>query len=153
MIVQFAPAATAAPQLFVWLKLPEVLATLETARGDPPVFASTTAREELLEPTGTLPKLKVLGERAAAAGGAVDEPVPDRLALCEPPPALSVTVSVPLRVPVAAGVNMTLAWQFAPAASVAPQLFVWLKSPLALMLVRARADPPVLDSTTPWEPL
>lgn len=117
------------------------------------MFASTTAREELREPTGTLPKLKVLGEREAAAGVAVDVPVPDRPTLCEPPAALSVTVSVPLRVPVAVGVNVTLAWQFAPAASVAPQLFVWPKSPLALMLATVRADPPVLDSTTPWEPL
>ncbi len=49
-------------------------------------------------------------------------PVPDRLAVCVP--ALSFTVSVPVRVPTAVGVNVTLIVQLEFAASDVPQLSV-----------------------------
>lgn len=39
-------------------------------------------------------------------------------------------VTEAVRVPVAVGLNVTLIVQFAPAARLAPQLFVWEKSPL-----------------------
>ena len=55
-------------------------------------------------------------------------PVPERLAVCDP--AESETVSVPLRVPVAVGVNVTAMLQFAPGARLDPQLFDCAKSPL-----------------------
>src|SRR5437867_6271041 len=51
-------------------------------------------------------------------------PVPVRLAVCGLFVALSVTVSVPLRVPVAAGVNVTLIVHVTPAATELPQLLV-----------------------------
>lgn len=144
---QLAPAASVAPQLFVWPKSPLVL-MLETANGEPPVFVTVTACVGLLEPTVTLLKLRFEGTRDAPAGGAVDVPLPVRLTLCEPPAALSTTVNVPLRVPVAAGVKVTLASQIAPVARVVGQLFVWLKSPPALMLVTVTAAPPTFAIAT-----
>ena len=70
-------------------------------------------------------------------------PVPVRLAVCGLFVALSVTVRVPVRVPPAVGVNVTLMVQVSPAATLAPQLFVCPKSPLLVpvnvMLVSVNA--------------
>ena len=52
-----------------------------------------------------------------------DAPVPVRLAVCGLLLALSVTVRVAPRVPVAVGVNVTSMEQLAPAPKVEPQLF------------------------------
>ena len=64
-------------------------------------------------PTAWLAKVRLVGERLTA--GAV--PVPVRLTLCGLPVALSVTVRAALRVPLAAGVKVTLIVQLAPAAT------------------------------------
>jgi hypothetical protein len=58
--------------------------------------------------------------------------VPDRLAVWVP--ALSVTVKVPVRVPVVVGLNFTLMMQLEFAASELPQLLVCEKSPEVLTL-------------------
>jgi hypothetical protein len=58
-------------------------------------------------------------------------PVPLKEAVCEELESLSVTVNVPLRVPVAVGVKVTAIAQLAPAATEEPQLLVWAKSPVA----------------------
>ena len=55
---------------------------------------------------------------------AADVPVPERLAVCGLPLALSVTVRAAVRVPVAAGEKVTLIVQLAPAAKLEPQLLV-----------------------------
>ena len=52
---------------------------------------------------------------------------------------MSVTVNVALRAPIAVGVNVTSIEQLAPAARLAPQLFVCAKSPL-LVPVKAMLD-------------
>src|SRR5271157_4354543 len=54
--------------------------------------------------------------------GAVLAPVPLRLTICEPEASLSVTTSVPVRVPVAWGVNETLRVQLVATATADPQL-------------------------------
>ena len=72
--------------------------------------------------------MRLVGERLTA--GAV--PVPLRLTVCGLPVLLSVRVMAAVRVPLAAGVKVTLIAQLAPAATLAPQLFVWAKS-LALL--------------------
>ena len=59
-------------------------------------------------------------------------------------------VTAPLRVPVAVGVKVTLMVQLAPAATVAPQVFVWVKSPLAAMLLMLSVALPGLVSVTLW---
>ena len=51
-------------------------------------------------------------------------PVPERLVVWGLLLALSVTVKVPVRLPVAVGVKVTLMTQLAPAATEVPQLLV-----------------------------
>ena len=67
-------------------------------------------------------------------------PVPFRLDVCGLPTALSATLNVPVRVPVAVGVNTTLIVHFALAPRLVPQVVVeTLKSPVVeiAMLVSA----------------
>ena len=72
--------------------------------------------------------------------------MPVRDTLCGLPDALSFTETAPDRIPVAVGVKVTLIEQFAPAASVAPHVFVSAKSPLLVMLEIAMASLPVFES-------
>src|SRR5437660_12620838 len=60
---------------------------------------------------------------------------PDKATLSGLSAALYVIVSVPVRFPPAAGANVTLMVQLAPAATLLPQVLVWAKSLLAVMLV------------------
>ena len=62
--------------------------------------------------------------------------------------ALSVTVSVPVRVPDAVGVNVTLIVQLLFCVTELPQVFVCAKSPLAAMFVIVTALPVKLLSVT-----
>jgi hypothetical protein len=67
-------------------------------------------------------------------------PVPVKPTFCVLPatlPLLSVTTSVALRLPAAAGVKVTLIEQLPPAATELPQVLVWAKS-LALVPAIAR---------------
>jgi hypothetical protein len=79
--------------------------------------------------------------------------VPLKLTVCwlpVTPPELSVTANVPVRVPVAVGVKVTLMVQLPPAFRLLPQLLIWEreKSPVTDQLVMVRATPPVLPSVT-----
>ena len=98
--------------------------------------------------TGSLPKVRLDGDRLAT--GAV--PVPERLTLWGLPVALSVRVTAAPRVPLAAGVKVTLIVQLAPAATELPQLLVWAKSlalaPVSARLEMLKAEFPVLFSVT-----
>lgn len=58
-------------------------------------------------------------------------PVPPSVTVCGLLEALSVIVNEPLRVPLAVGVNVTFTVQLELAATLAPQLLVCAKSPLA----------------------
>lgn len=64
------------------------------------------------------------------------------------PGASSVIASVPLRFPGTVGVNVTLIVQETPAATESPQVFVWAKSPLALMLLMVSGALPLLVRVT-----
>jgi len=88
--------------------------------------------------------VKEVGERLAT--GAV--PVPERLALRVLGLALSVTVSEPVREPVAVGVKVTLIVHDALAARLAPQVLVCAKSPLTAMLEIASVALPGLLKVT-----
>ena len=87
-----------------------------------------------------MPKLKEVGERLTA-GVPVPE-LPLRLIFCGLPVALSLTVTVPVRVPVVVGVKFTLIVQLVPGASEVPQVPTPAKaksplivSPLIVMVV------------------
>ena len=74
--------------------------------------------------------------------------MPVRLTLCVAGLALSAMVKEPLREPLTVGVKVTLSVQLALAATVEPQVLVWEKSPLAVMLVMLRVALPVLLRVT-----
>ena len=80
-------------------------------------------------------------------------PVPVRLTVCGLPAALSLMVIAPVRVPAAVGVNFTLIAQCLPTASVAPQVVVLEKSPLATMLVMLSVAVPEFVSVTDFAAL
>jgi hypothetical protein len=112
-----------------------------------PVLESVTDCAALVVPTGWLAKVSEEAERLTT-GAEAAAPVPVRLTDCGLPEALSVMLRVPVRVPDAVGVNVTLMVQLAPAATELPQVLVWAKSPLAEMLVRLSEALPVLESVT-----
>jgi len=59
-----------------------------------------------------------------------------------------VIVTAPVRVPAAVGLKVTLSVQLALTATLDLQVFVWEKSPLAVMLVMLRVALPVFLSVT-----
>ena len=79
-------------------------------------------------------------------------PVPVRVMVCGLPLALSVMLTEAVRVPAAAGVNVTLIVQLLFAATELPQVLVWLKSlafvPVSEMLVMLKLAFPVFIRTT-----
>lgn len=80
-------------------------------------------------------------------------PTPERATPCGLPVALSLMLSVPLRLPLAVGVNTTLAVQLWPGPRVLKrggeaQVLVWVKSPVTLIVVISSVDVPVLVMVT-----
>ena len=95
-------------------------------------------------PTFCAGKVKEAGERLTT--GAV--PVPVRLMVWVAGLALSLMVTAPVRVPAAVGLKVTLRVQLAPTATLEPQVLVWEKSPLTVMLVMRRVALPVFLRVT-----
>jgi hypothetical protein len=122
----------------------------EMLRELPPVLVSVTDCGPDVIPTTVL--LKVRLEGPSDTPGAV--PVPVRVIVCAPPLALSEIVTAPVRVPVAAGVNVTTIEQVAEAATGVEVEQVILpasaKSPLADRAKIWSALPPVLVKVTDW---
>jgi ABC-type sulfate transport system permease component len=87
-------------------------------------------------------------EEFCGASKVKSRPVPERGTVCGLPTALSVMVRLPVLVPVAVGLKVTLMVQLALAATLEPQVLVWEKSPLGVMLVMLRVALPVLLSVT-----
>jgi|SRR5713226_866285 len=132
VIEQLAPVATLVPQVLVWeksLALVPVTVIDFTVMACTLVLVSVTVCGVLEEPTFTFPKLRLDDESCT------NVPVPVRVAVCGLPGALSVTVMAAVWVLVLDGLNVTLIVQFAPASTLEPQVLVWLKSPLVVMLV------------------
>lgn len=135
LIMQLFPAFTDVQGLFEMLKsfkfVPPIDAP-ETLRVAVPVFCTVTFCAELVLPTNCPEKVRGDGDNVAAAAG----PLPVRLTVCGLFPALSVIVSVPVRVPDTVGVNVTLMVQLPFAATEVPHvLFGVAKSPEVAMLV------------------
>src|SRR5216684_1992106 len=116
-----------------------------------PLFVSVTACAALVVPMLWPTKVRLVGDTLAVVP--VPLPVPVRLTVCGLPVALSVIVRVPLLVPEAVGVNVTLIVQLDPADTADPQLFVCPKSPLVEMRLTLRNAVPVLLNVTVWAPL
>jgi len=99
-----------------------------------------------------LPKARLVGERLTRV--AVPVPVPERLTVCGLPLALSVMLTEAVRLPLAAGVKVTLMVQLAPPATEPPQVLVCAKSlalaPVSAMLVMFSVVPPLFVSVAAW---
>ena len=121
-----------------------------------PVLESVIVWAALVVPTFWLANVNEAGERLAAAVDAAT-PEPVRLTVWGLPVALSVTVTAAVLVPDAVGLNVTLIVQVAPAATEAPHVLLWAKSPLLVpvtaTLVMLTVALPVLDSVIAWAAL
>ena len=78
-------------------------------------------------------KVMLVGDKVAF--GPETSPVPLKVTDCGLPPPLSAIDNVPVRVPICVGLKVTLIVQLARGARLEPQVWVWLKSPLAVMVV------------------
>ena len=96
-------------------------------------------------PTACAGKVKEAGERLTTGAAT---PLPVRLTVWVAGLALSVMVTAPVRVPAAVGLKVTLSVQLALTATLEPQVLVWEKSPLVLMLVIVSPALPVFLSVT-----
>ena len=109
-----------------------------------PVFDMVTVCAVLVVPTFWLVKVKLVGERLTWP----ERPVPVRAAVWGLLGALSVTLIEAVRVPEAAGVNVTLIGQEELTVTMLPQVLVWAKSPalvpVTAMLVMSKFVLPVL---------
>ena len=163
LMVQLLLAASEPAQLSLSRKSPTSAPVKEMLRVKVafPVLFRITDCAELGLPTGWLPKVKLEAERLAKG----PEPVPVRLTLCVLPATLlllSVIANVAVRVPEAAGLNVTAIVQLAFAATgvlveqVVP-LDAMAKSlglaPVNAMLPTVREALPVLDTVTDWDEL
>jgi hypothetical protein len=144
LIVQLAPTASVLPQLFVCAKSP--LAAIEPIVAPVvPLFDSVVDCAAVVEPTTVEANARLAGLALSAGPGAV--PVP--LRATETAPDTSVlTVSVPVREPAAAGVNVTVTVQDPPAGMLVPQVFVCAKSPVTVTEDTAAALEPLFETVT-----
>jgi hypothetical protein len=108
-----APAATEA-QSFVSLKSPAAV-TLLTVSVLVPVLVNATACAAVVMPTVSLPKLMLDGVRLMP--GDAPMPVSARTTCPAPDPTVYAITAVPVRGPVAVGVNVTLTLQEPPGAT------------------------------------
>jgi hypothetical protein len=146
LTVQEPPAAIEVPQVLVCANgAPAV--TEEIVAAALPVLVTVTFWAAAVEPTASLPNATEVGAAASVALPPLElVPVPDRLTALVTPPAL--TVSVPVREPVAVGLNVTLTVQEPPAAIDEPQVPVWLKSPVAAIDETDAAELAGLETVT-----
>jgi hypothetical protein len=87
-------------------------------------------------------------EEPEAAASVKSWPVPLSATVCGVPEALSEALRVPVLGPGAFGLKVTEMVQLAPALRVVPQVLVWEKSPLAVMLEMVSETVPVLVRVT-----
>ena len=121
-----------------------MITILATAREALPVFDSVTVCAILVLPTFWFVNVMLLVDKLAVGL----TPVPDKFTICGLPLPLSAIVSVPVRLPVAVGENVTLIAQLAPTTKLLPQVLVSTKSPLAVTLATAMSEAPVFVNVT-----
>lgn len=141
LMVQLAPAARLVPQLFVSAKSVALLpktARLLTLNATLLVFVKVVCWAEPVLPRDWVPKLRLVGEKVAEGGS----PVPLRFMVAGVAEALSVMVSVAVRVPVAVGLKVTKIVQLEPAEIEVPHVLASEKAaalvPVTAMLVMVR---------------
>jgi exosome complex RNA-binding protein Rrp42 (RNase PH superfamily) len=152
VILQLAPTARLEPQLTaVFSKelasVPEILPTLDSVTAAVPVFLTVTTWVALVDPTVVDANVSDEGVTVTLPAAAV-APVPDSDTVWGEPAALSVTDNEAVSFPGVEGLNATVIAQFAPTASVVPQVVDFVNE-LAFVPVIAGA----LDSVTATFPV
>jgi len=145
---QDSPAARLAPQLWLTAKSPEAPMEVKL-RAAVPEFVSVTVWAALAVPTVSRANVRLVGESVTAAAvttGAT--PVPVNVTVWGDPVALSVILTVPVRLPAPVGVNVTDRVQIPPAEMLEPQLWLTAKSPEATIEARVNAALPEFVSVT-----
>src|SRR2546421_3681231 len=140
--VQEAPTARV-EQVFVWLKSP-LAETAEAVADVVPVLVTVTVCAAEGVPTIVPGKDRLVGFGLRIGPGATPVPESGTVLVMRD----AVTVRLPVREPVAVGVNVTLTVQEEPAAMLLPQLFVWLKSPEVPTEPTGAAAVPLLVTVT-----
>lgn len=143
VMVQLAPVPTPLPQVLISAKSP-LSAMLLTVNGMFPVLVSITAWPALELPTVWAGKVKLPGETVTPEAALV----PFRTIACGLLGAPSVMVMLPIRAPVAVGVKVMLTAQAVCTARLVPQVLLWAKSPLAMMLDIAKGAGPGFHTVT-----
>ena len=147
LTVQLAPPAIELPHVFPEIrKSPGLVPAMENPVNvtvDAPALCTVIDLAALVVPTATVPKFSEVGEREIAV------PTPLRATVWVAGLASSVKVKLPVRVPMAVGVNVTLTVQLAPTATVLPQVLALMaKSPLMPILLMLSVAVPVFVSFT-----
>jgi hypothetical protein len=126
-IPQFAPIARLVPQVLVSENAVAFAPTklmLVIARAAVPELVSVMLGAVFVVPTVVELKLSVCADSVATGAGVT--PVPFNVINCGEPNALSEKLNDALSAPIAAGLNTTVTAQDAPAATLVPQVFVWV---------------------------
>jgi hypothetical protein len=147
LTVQLAPPAIELPHVFPEIrKSPGFVPAMENPVNvtiDVPALCTVIDLAALVVPTVTVPKFSDVGEREIAV------PTPLKATVWVAGLASSAKVKLPVRVPMALGVSVTLTVQLAPAATVLPQVFALMaKSPLMPILLMLSVAVPVFVSFT-----
>lgn len=122
-MAQLAPGARVLPQVLSEPKSPGLAATLLIVNGVAALFVTVTLCGNPVVPTYWLENVIVEGDTPT-----MPLPLPASAIACGLPGASSTMFTAAFRAPIAAGVNVTLIEQLAPAARLEPQLFVCEKS-------------------------
>jgi hypothetical protein len=148
LMLQLAPFASEVGQLLVCAKSP-LMEMPEIFKDTSPELFKFTDLDPLVVFTSWLEKLNEVADRLATGA----TPVPVKLTVGAVPTALLFKVTAPVLLPRAVGVKTTYTEQLAPAARVAPQLLVWLKSPLKAKPLMDSGPTPVLVNVSVCEAL
>jgi hypothetical protein len=147
-MVQECPGCRLVPQLVPPSEKGPVIVTPVMLRDTVPKSLSVVVRDVMHWQPALITFLhsnpKLVGNKVAF--GPEITPVPLNATDCGLPPALSVIDNAPVRVPICVGLKVTLRVQFARGARLEPQVWVWMKSPLAVMLVMLSVIVPKLLS-------
>lgn len=144
----FVPLASAKLPLFS-----PVIEKLVKVTGPVPVFVTITLCAGLVEFTYCEENIRLLGATVTVAGPFA--PVPVNITICGLPVALSVKVTVPVRVPAAVGLKVIWKVQGVPSTAMLGHCAVVApaKSPEVTMLLKLTVTPPVLETVRVCEEL
>jgi hypothetical protein len=128
--VHLAPAAMLVPQVLLATAKLALAAMLLNVSATFSLLVRVTLLAELVLPTATVPRLKLVAESVTGV-----LPVPDRLTVCGLLDAASVKVSVPVDAPISVGEKVTPTVQVPLAATLEPQVLLEIPKPAVVAML------------------